>query len=188
MKYLDIPLALGVAAAAAYGVGLETWTEISVELVSLLSILGMGALTAAIVLLTVKSPEELNVGEARAIGTAWHGLALRLSTVLVCAILGVASIVAGRVFLGDTVLTFETANLIIREDFQWAVSGLIALFATLAVTRLMSVLHGIVALSKTNRELVVKGVLRHQSRVADQSEGRIETLKLPGDTERLFKR
>jgi len=188
MKYLDIPVALCLAVTSAYWVDLDIWTAVSVELVALLTLLGMGALTAMVVMLTVKSPDEMNVGEARSIGASWHGLVLRLTAVLCCALGGALTVITSRILLGKTILTFETAEVIIREDFQWAFSGLIAFFGVMALTRLIAVLRGVSNLSTVNRELVVKGVLRQQARIADESGGRVETLKLPGDTERLFNR
>lgn len=188
MKYLDLPLALGVAAAAAYWIALDMWAPVSTQIVVFLSILGMGSLTALVALLTLRSPEELNVGEAQAIGAALHGLALRLTAVIIFSVATVLLMIAGLALTGNTVVIFETPNFIFRDDFQWVVSALIAFTGIMAVTRLFPVLRSAATLSNINRELIVKGVLRHRARVAENSDGRVETLHLPGDGERLFNR
>lgn len=188
MKYLDIPIALGVAVAAANWIALDMWSSVGMELVLFLTVLGMGALVAMTVLLSLKGPEEMNVGEARAIGAAWHGLAMRLTATLCFSVGGAVTLIASRALIGRTVVTIETPEMIFREDFQWALSGLIAFFAIMALTRLFPVMRGVSSLSNVNREMLVKGVLRHQARVAEQSGGRIETLKVPIENDRLFNR
>ncbi len=187
MKYLDLPIGLGVAAAAANWISFDMWAPMSTQIVAFLSILGMGALTALVVMLTLRNPEELNVGEARAVGEALHSLVLRLTAFAVFSINAALLMIAGLALTGHTVVSFETPNFIFRDDFQWALSGLIAFTGIMAVTRLFPVLRGAATLSDINRELIVKGVLRHQARVAEQSDGRIETLQLPSSNERLFR-
>ncbi|NQV22178.1 MAG: hypothetical protein HQ511_12260 [Rhodospirillales bacterium] len=188
MKYLDLPIALGAAVAAANWIALDMWSSVGMELVLFLTVLGMGALVAMTVLLSLKGPEEMNVGEARAIGAAWHGLAMRLTAILCFSVGGAVTLIASRALIGRTVVTIETPEMIFREDFQWALSGLIAFFTIMALTRMFPVLRGVSSLSKVNRELLVKGVLRHQARVAEHSGGRVETLKVSNEHERLFNR
>ena len=188
MKYLDLPIAFGVAAAAANWIALDMWAPLSTQIVVFLSILGMGALTALVALLTLRSPEELNVGEAQAIGAALHGLVLRLTAVIIFSVAAVLLMIAGLALNGNTTVVFETPDFIFRDDFQWVVSALIAFAGIMAVTRLFPVLRGAATLSGINRELIVKGVLRHRARVAENSGGRVETLHPPGDSGRLLNR
>lgn len=188
MKYLDIPLGICAAVAAARWIALDMWNPVSMELVVFLTVLGMGSLAAMTMTITAKGAEEMNVGEARAIGGAWQGLVGRLIAVVCLSISGALAMVLSRALLGKTVVTIETPEMIIREDFDWALSGLIAFLAVMAVTRLIPVMRSVSNLAEVNRELAVKGVLRSQARVADQSDGRVATLKVPTDQGRKFNR
>ncbi len=96
--------------------------------------------------------------------------------------------ITGMALTGNTVVVIETTDVIIREDVQWALSGLIAFAGIMAVTRLFPVLRGAATLSGINRELIVKGVLRHRARVAEQDSATVEELHKPGDNEILFNR
>lgn len=188
MKYLDIPLGLCAAVAAANWIALEMWAPMSLELVVFLSILGMGALAAMTMTITAKGSDEMNVSEARAIGGAWQGLVTRLIVVVCFSISGALTMIASHALIGRTVITIETPEMIFREDFQWALSGLIAFLTIMSVTRLIPVMRGVSKLSEVNRELAVKGVLRSQARVADHSSGQVATLNIPGEHGRKFNR